>query len=161
MRICVWNIRPAQKPPCMKHWNMHMEHVIEWETVSRWMRQLSGTARTFKFGTGFSFPLCVCGPFTYWAPWSRRSATSKCVRLASFHNPLLLKALKRDKSGIKRPVSRTLCNTGRTLSAVILTSGVSQNLFQKAFRVLSQPRTPTPTKPHLHLCISPKYTHPH
>lgn len=42
-RICVWNIGSAQKPLCMKPWNAHMEHVIEWETVSCWIRQFSGT----------------------------------------------------------------------------------------------------------------------
>lgn len=34
---------PAQKPLCMKPWNAHMEHVIEWETVSRRIGQFSGT----------------------------------------------------------------------------------------------------------------------
>lgn len=168
MKIRVWNIRSAQKPPCMKHWNVHMEHVIEWETVSPWMRQLSGTADNFKIGTGFSFSLCACRAFTYWAPWRTRSAPSKCPRRASFHNPLLLNALKKYKSGLIKSgkdqfpgLCATLAGHSAMMCLLLLSPLECRRTFSKTPWGFYHNHTSCPPHPTLTHVYPLKHTHAH
>lgn len=86
---CVWKIGPAQKPLCMKPWNAHMEHVIEWKTFSRWIKTVfwhSNKSMRSVQALVFCYPHCVCSTFIWLAPLSTRSASSLCQGMYNVMN---------------------------------------------------------------------------
>lgn len=104
---CVWKIGAAQKPLCMKPWNAHMEHVIEWETVSRWLKTVfwhgNKSMRSVR-ALGFCCLHSVCSTFIWLAPLSTRTTSTLCQSMHNVMNlccSILYKKYKSDliKSG--------------------------------------------------------------
>lgn len=98
---CVWKTGLARSPLWMKLWNAHMEHVIEWEMVSRWIETVFWHRnKSMRSVQPFCCLHSVCSTFIWLAPLSAPSLSSRCQSMHNIMNLCCSIRCKKYKSNL-------------------------------------------------------------
>lgn len=85
----------------MKLWNAHMEHVIEWEMVSRWIETVFWHSnKSMRSVQPFCCLHSVCSTFIWLAPLSSPSLSSRCQSMHNIMNLCCSIRCKKYKSNL-------------------------------------------------------------